>query len=327
MRGEAEKLIAGEDFRRRAEALGLELVRLPAECLKGLSLGAAERLWLTDWGLPRYAPPHLVFGDFEGRWLPRLADWDWLETKPPESLAGRRVLGADGEDRPICLPETEPAVLALDPARGFEPIWFNASIQSLACSCLACQEVLQACDPLDCVPPERVGALERRLAELDPSALRPGAFWAGQIQHLLDPMNGPAVLHYSEKQREFSETFELDREQVYCLHRIPIDQLGLGNRSEEMRQAGIGNLFVLLGRVQKMAGEQGRLTPCWLERGEEYTPGGCLVVHEQAEGEQPFPWTFPEVSWEPGLPILLADFGDRGITVGRGGGRWIVLPS
>lgn len=325
MCAETNDLMTGETFRRRAGELGLELQSTPPEVLQGLALGAAERLWLMDYGLPRFAPPFLVFGDFDGRWLPTLGACSWLEDrKVPESLVNRRVLGIDSEERPICLPEVEPAVVAFDPERDFEPIWVNAGIQALACCCLACQEMHMACEHPDCVPPEQVGELERKIRAMDPSALRLGAFWTLQVQAYLDPLMGQDEAHYFERQRDFVSSYRLADEARLVMLRVPVDKQGLGNRSERFRQGNLTCLFLLWRRLEEQAARLQKPLQLWIEVGEEDAGLDCVVIHGPGESEQTFPWSFDGVQWDRPAPAFLIDFLDEDIELGRGGDRWVV---
>ncbi|MBW2699977.1 MAG: SUKH-4 family immunity protein [Deltaproteobacteria bacterium] len=325
MCAEINELMTGEAYRRRAGELGLELQRMPPGALQGLAIEDAERAWLTEQGLPRFAPPFLVFGDFDGRWLPELGSWSWLEDrKVPKSLAKRRVLGIDSEERPICLPETEPAVVALDPGRDFEPIWVNAGIQAMACCCLACQEMHLACEHLDCVPPERVGELERKIRVMDPSALRPGAFWAMQVHAYLNPLMGQDETHYLERQRDFVSNYRLADDANLHMLRVPVDKQGLGNRSERLRQGSLICLFLLWRRLEEQVARIQKPLQLWIEVGEEDAGQDCVVVHGPGAPEQVFPWVFEGVQWDLPAPAFLIDSLDEDLQIGRGGDRWVM---
>jgi hypothetical protein len=158
----------------------VKLLTLPAQRLATCKIPDSARQFLVEAGLPNACAPFLGFEEV-GKGLPRIweryAPGQW---QPDEKIGLEHYVLIGYEDNagnPICLDELDGRVVTVEHELLFDPrarerriMFVNSSIPQLA----ECLLLYQTSSPQD-----RLAAL----AQIDPPAIRKGAFWFAVAPH------------------------------------------------------------------------------------------------------------------------------------------------
>jgi hypothetical protein len=161
-------------------------VRFHANSLESLGLAEEDRTFLAQVGLAEEAAPFLSFEAPRSGELPTVADhWD-----QPDEFRRYRVIGADGSGNPIALDEERKGeVVCLDHEDGFARTFINQTIRQLAESLLAYRNGAHASGAAEEegesgngeIPEKVRKRLYQELKKIDSAALKPGCFWADEL--------------------------------------------------------------------------------------------------------------------------------------------------
>jgi hypothetical protein len=167
----------------------MEYTKFPEKSLNLLSLKQPTKKFLNIIGLPERAAPHLYFGDFGEKLLPRLSEHPWLKHNPPKELKSMVVIGSDGDENPICIIERSEEIVIFNQEKSFEKIFMNSSVLQLAGAvndfkALVDQTIASQGDWAFVeyhIPSEAIKKFETALAKQDPAALGENTYWAKKI--------------------------------------------------------------------------------------------------------------------------------------------------
>jgi len=166
-----------------------DLVGFPANGVDRLLLGAEDKEFLVQAGLPADAAPFLTFD------APRSADLATVAEQwgIADEFRRYRVIGSDGSGNPIALDEQcEGEIVWLDHENRFARALMNKSVRQMAESLLAYRKLVedtQAQFGPDAFLDGKTSVAARKklreeLTKIDPAAVMPGCFWHGELQNL-----------------------------------------------------------------------------------------------------------------------------------------------
>ena len=175
-------------FAERWSEGGEALVVFPLKALRQTGLDGKSAVFLQETGLPDSAAPFLSFGLSRDGSLPTAAQ-QWCLS---EEFSHYRVVGSNGAGDPVCVDEANGRVVYLNHDCGFEAVFINSSLASLAECLLEYRRLVDDTVVLGGpqayldgnVPENAIAYLESAIGEIDRLALGTDTFWESEIERL-----------------------------------------------------------------------------------------------------------------------------------------------